>query len=160
MEKHQRSIEYSENTEKSMSNLERAIRKAFATAKRPDRNWKKIYVAVDLHGVVLLPNYENTSTEYYPLAREVMQTLTNRSDVVLIMYSCSKREEVQKYIEFFLKDGIKFDYIGHNPEVVETRFGDFTHKPYFNILLEDKAGFDPEIDWDIIKNTLSEIPIL
>lgn len=114
--------------------------------------WDKIYIAVDLHGTCLHPDYENTATTFYDYAKEVLRYFTLRQDVVLIMYTCSKQDEIVKYVEFFAQHGIKFDYINENPDVKKTRFGDFTTKPYFNLLFEDKAGFNPFTDWLTLYN--------
>jgi hypothetical protein len=51
-------------------------------------------------------------------------------------------------IKQWLKDNwINIDYINSNPDVVNTEYGDFSRKPYFNIIIDDKAGFEPETDW-------------
>ena len=39
--------------------------------------------------------------------------------------------------------------------IKDTDFQDFSEKPYFNILLEDKAGFDPNKDWELILEYLT-----
>ena len=46
--------------------------------------------------------------------------------------------------------GIKFDYINENPLEVNSELSDFSKKFYFNILLDDKAGFYPKEDWQIV----------
>jgi hypothetical protein len=125
------------------------IANAFDKAKQ--RDWDKIYIAIDLHGTVIQPDYEKTATLYYPYAKDCLQYLTNRKDVKLIMYTCSHKDEIDKYISMFNKDGIVFDYINENPDVKDTKMGDFGVKPYFNILFEDKAGFDPS-NWKLILN--------
>lgn len=45
------------------------------------------------------------------------------------------------------KDDIIFNGFNENLEAENTIYGDYSKKPYFNILLEDKAGFEPEKDW-------------
>lgn len=40
--------------------------------------------------------------------------------------------------------------VNENLEVKNTTYGFYEHKPYFNLLFEDKAGFDAEIDWFIL----------
>ena len=32
-------------------------------------------------------------------------------------------------------------------DIKNNEFQNFNDKPYFNVLLEDKAGFNPKIDW-------------
>ena len=54
------------------------------------------------------------------------------------------------------KDGIEFSYINENPEVAgKTEWGDFDTKMYANVLLDDKAGFDPEEDWHALLHHFS-----
>lgn len=131
------------------------ITKAFARAFeiKEARNWDKIYCAVDIHGTIVKPNYskETLPTEFYKYAKEVLQDLSKRNDVVLILYTCSFPEEIEKYLEFFKEHEINFEYVNSNPEVENNTYGYFNDKFYFNILLEDKAGFDGETDWNLIQ---------
>eukprot|EP00005_Dracoamoeba_jomungandri_P006837 CAMPEP_0174268514 /NCGR_PEP_ID=MMETSP0439-20130205/37712_1 /TAXON_ID=0 /ORGANISM="Stereomyxa ramosa, Strain Chinc5" /LENGTH=130 /DNA_ID=CAMNT_0015356727 /DNA_START=21 /DNA_END=413 /DNA_ORIENTATION=+ len=115
-----------------------------------------MYWAIDLHGVVVLPTYsKEISTRFYPLAKEVLQKLSKRKDAVNIMYTCSDPEKAVAYQKFFAENGIRFDYINCNPEIEDKDvYGDYSIKPYFNIMLEDKAGFDPLADWRIISQEL------
>jgi hypothetical protein len=55
------------------------------------------------------------------------------------------------------KHSIIMDHIGTNPECESNDLCDFTNKLYFDILLEDKAGFDGMHDWQKIKDTLIEL---
>ena len=48
------------------------------------------------------------------------------------------------------------DLINNNPEFKKTDICDFTEKFYFDILLDDKAGFEGEKDWKDIYNFLIE----
>lgn len=129
------------------------ITKAFNKA--IERNWDRFYVAVDLHGTVIEADYEKTATKYFPHAKECLQYLTQREDVILIMYTCSLESEITKYVKMFDEDGIRFNFINCNPDVTETKMGDFTCKPYFNVLFEDKAGFNPDHWLDIHKEFLA-----
>ena len=40
-------------------------------------------------------------------------------------------------------------YFNENPEIPSTATGDFSMKPYFNVLLDDKAGHRPK-DWQVV----------
>lgn len=44
-----------------------------------------------------------------------------------------------------------------NPECGNTDYADFTTKPYFNILLDDKAGMEMNSDWSLVKSELQRI---
>ena len=125
------------------------------------KNWSKVYIAIDLHGTVLNSTYnaEVLPDEFYPKAKEVLQYLSKRDDIVLIMYTCSHLDEIEKYQIFFRENGIIFDHVNENPEVQSTPgIGNFSKKPYFQLLLEDKAGFYPLEDWSIIYTFFKENP--
>jgi len=122
-----------------------------------ERGWDRVYYFIDLHSTVIKPNYKvgDIPTEFYPYAKEVLQHLTLNTSIVLIMYTCSHPEEILQYVEFFKKHGITFNYINENPEV-ETKIGSYgcyDKKPYMNVLMDDKAGFNPETEWlDLINH--------
>lgn len=132
-----------------------AIKRSFKRAQ--ERGWAYTYWAIDLHETVLLPNWSIERTEeFYPLAENVLRMLSDRDDIKLIIYTCSWPEEIKKYQDFFEKRGIRFDYVNGTPDLDSTAYGYYKDKPYFNVLLDDKAGFDPYTDWAAIENFLIE----
>jgi len=50
---------------------------------------------------------------------------------------------------------INFDYVNVNPECLDSNLCSFKGKFYFDLLFEDKAGFEPS-DWTNIKQALIE----
>ena len=134
------------------SGLNNAINKAFQI--RIKRNWDHIYFAVDIHDTIVQSNYTagNIPTEFYPVAMEALQILTERKDVKLIMYTCSHPHEIQQYLDFFESNGIHFDFVNENTDVKTDMegYGNYDKKPYFNVLLDDKAGFNPYEDWEMV----------
>ena len=129
------------------------IRKAFDAAfvRMKEKNWEKIYVAVDIHDTILRACYEDEETyDYFPLAKDVLQIMSIRKDICLILWSSCHREKLAEYARHFLDDGIRFDYINENPEVDNTRLQNFDEKLYMNVGLDDKFGFEPETDWEVI----------
>lgn len=103
---------------------------------------------VDIHGTVIYPDYNNKhKIKFYPYAKEVLQYLSKRKDISISIYTCSYPKEIENYIKFFSDNRIEFEYINKNPDVENTTYGYYEDKPYFNVLFEDKAGFDPENDW-------------
>jgi hypothetical protein len=128
----------------------RAIEIAYKT--KEERNWPKIYVFVDIHGTILKPNYLRGSipTEFYPYAKETLQLMSEKDDIVLCLYTCSFMDEINEYLELFKSLDINFVYVNENPEV-KTQiggYGCYDKKPYMNVLFEDKSGFDPETEWE------------
>lgn len=133
------------------------IERAFARKKK--ENWPYLYWAIDLHDTVFKGHYTaNQELQLYPGAEEVLALLTDREDMKLIAYSSSH------YIDFanigrWLKVNhqIRFSYFNENPECSSTSLASFEDKFYFNILLDDKAGFVGETDWLLIKEELIRI---
>lgn len=125
------------------------------------KNWEYTYWFVDIHGTILKPNYEvgNIPTEYYPGAKETLKVLTKDKSIKLVLYTCSHPEEIARYVDYFAKDKIIFDFINENPEVKSDKasegYGYYEDKPYINVLLDDKAGLNPEYDWIHIKDVLN-----
>jgi hypothetical protein len=116
------------------------------------KKWYETYWAIDLHGTIIKPTYNGTEVEYYHYAKECLQILSKRKDIKLILWTCSHPHEIKEYINTFIKDNIVFSYINENPEIVSNQgdYGYYDDKFYFNILFDDKAGFDPEKDWETI----------
>ena len=135
------------------------IKEMFKHAKK--KEWFEVYFAIDIHGTVSKPDYRKESKKllYYPYAKETLQLMSEREDIKLIMFTSSYPEEIKVYQDTFEKDDIHFDFINENPDVSDAKgsFGYYYDKPYFNVLLEDKSGFKPEIVWkylyDYFKNT-------
>lgn len=132
------------------------IKKTFDLAHQ--KGWDKTFWCVDLHDTCIRPNYKygEIPREFYEYAKETLQILSNRKDVCLIMYTCSHPEEVEQYKQFFAAEGIIFEHVNKNPEVKSQGYGYYEDKPYFNVLFDDKAGFDPYNDWKMIHKYLTE----
>jgi hypothetical protein len=133
------------------------IVKTFISAQRvaKEREWNRIYIGCDIHSTTLKPTYSTElSREYYPFAKETLKMLSERTDICLILWSCSLPEINKEYFDFFKQDGINFDYINENPECSSTEYADFDTKLYFSVGLDDKFGFDPDKDWEALKEYL------
>lgn len=123
-----------------------AFKKAFEVQKK--KGWDKIYVAVDIHETMMKPTWSSQkSTEYYDYCQIVLHHLSNREDVCLIQWSSSSPVNNLDYQKEFRSRGINFNYINSNPEVQSTDYADFDSKFYANVIIDDKAGFDPEKEW-------------
>lgn len=128
-------------------------------SKKAEKNWDTLYWAIDIHDTCIAANYKanDIPTEFYPKAKEVLQRLTSRKDCCLILFTCSHPHEIEKYIELFKTHGIEFKFVNENPDAKNTAYGYFEKKFYFNFMLDDKAGFDPNTDWAVINDALDEI---
>jgi hypothetical protein len=128
------------------------IKKLFENAYKTmtDRNWDTIYVMVDVHGTIMQNNYAGMAHSFYTCAIQALQLLSKRSDIVLVLYTSCYPDDIKTYVELFASHGINFKYANENPDVKNTKTGCFDTKAYFSILLDDKAGFDPYMDWETI----------
>ena len=131
----------------------KAIERAYKVKK--ERNWDTLYWAIDLHSTCIEANYSatNTPTNIFKEAIEPLMMLSNDPQVKLIMWTSSHPEQMVLYDKIFRDENIHFDYFNENPEVKTQgtlTYGNYDRKFYFNVLLEDKAGFDPDTDWKII----------
>jgi hypothetical protein len=113
-----------------------------------ERGWDKVFYFFDIHETILYPDYSNKEKpKFYPFAKEVLQYLSKREDISISLYTCSYPEEIVNYIRFFESNSINFEMVNKNSEVKDNAYGYYRDKPYFNVLFEDKSGFDAEKDW-------------
>ncbi|MBO4488491.1 MAG: hypothetical protein J5741_02400 [Bacteroidales bacterium] len=132
-----------------------AFRNAFE--RKMEKNWDKIYVLVDIHDTILKACYEHVeSYDYFPMAKEALQELSARQDICLILWSSCYPEKLDSYLGKFEHDGIHFDYVNRNPEVVNTSLACFDDKLYFNVGIDDKFGFDADTDWYEVAEVLNQ----
>jgi hypothetical protein len=133
------------------------IERSFSDKKR--RNWEKLFVLVDVHDVILEGKYNlmNEGASYMPNALNVLRNWSKREDMVLILWTSSHVAPTAKVLDGLTKEGVHIDYVNENPECPNTELCDFRKKMYFNILLDDKAGFFGETDWILIEKELRRI---
>jgi hypothetical protein len=127
--------------------------------KQMTQQWYESYYLIDMHGVIIRPNHKEKLVDrldFYDFAQRSLQMLTSRPDIRMILYTCSHEYQIKHYTNLLSMDDIEFDYINDNPEIGEDDYGDYTHKPYFDVYLDDKAGFDAEREWKDIYNWLRE----
>jgi hypothetical protein len=138
-------------------NLQKSILKQFD--KMRSRGWDKIFWAIDLHDTIMPGTYTSDDDDeaFFKGAVEALQTLTNRMDCSLILWTSSHKSYAQKHLDRLEALGIKFDYFNENPDCENTKLCDFTGKFYFNVILDDKAGFDGTSDWYKIQKTLDSL---
>jgi hypothetical protein len=133
------------------------IRRTFEDKKR--KGWERIYIAIDLHDTVIEGKYNrfNEGANIFPYAREFFKWAVDRDDVILILWTSSHDDAIKKTLAWLREEGIYFDYINKNPLETTNQLCDFDKKFYFNILLDDKAGFEGETDWKLIIDELKAI---
>lgn len=77
--------------------------------------------------------------------------------MVPILFTSSHKDAIDRQVSLLPHFGIWFKYINENPECPSTELCNFDSKFYFNILLDDKAGFVGDTDWLIIQHELKRI---
>lgn len=131
------------------------IDKAFDTAlnKMKERNWDSISIAIDWHDTMCKSTYNtNVAYDFYPDALRTIKILSDDPRFNLILYTSSYFERCITFTEaLFSEHEIRFDFINENPDIQNTEYGDFSKKFYYDILLDDKAGFEPYYDWRAIR---------
>lgn len=123
------------------------------------KKWPWMYWAIDLHDVIIPGTYtkNNEGRAFYPHALEVLRWLTNRQDMKLILFTSSHKESAHEILDWMQAQGVRFSYFNENPECKNSDLCDFSSKFYFDMMLEDKAGFEGMEDWLSIKQTLIDI---
>lgn len=126
---------------------------------KPQKNWDTIYWMIDVHGVIIPASFhrKNEFRFLHPDAEQVLQILSARPDHKLILWTSSYKTEIDELKEWLYNFNIHIDWVNENPAEEHSSYADFSKKPYFNILLDDKASFDANCDWTIIKNYLMSI---
>ena len=115
------------------------------------RGWDRIYIAVDVHETMLEPTWsDEKSHKFYKNCVKALRMLSNRKDVVLILWTCSNTQNALDYQTLLKEQGIEFTYINKNPEVDDKHYANYQDKFYANLILDDKAGFEPEEDFEEI----------
>ncbi len=118
-----------------------------------------IYIMVDIHNTILKPSFNNEEKyEYFPYSKEVLSLLSLNKNIRLILWTSSFKDKIQQYLDNFSKNNIFFDYVNENPEYENTLtpFACFDNKFYYDIGIDDKFGFDAEIDWKEIYDYLTK----
>lgn len=128
----------------------KAIERAYAVMK--ERNYENIYWAIDLHGVCLKSNYKSGNYKWINEdVKECLQLISSLKENKIIIWSSCYPKEWWENIGDWLSKQIYHDFLfNYNPYIQNTDTGCFDRKFYFSILLDDKAGFDPDTDWKLI----------
>ncbi len=127
----------------------KAIERAYQI--KEERNWDTIYWAIDLHGTCIKSNYVSGEYEWINEdALKCLQLIDTLKESKIIIWSSCYTEEMYKLSSFFIENNILISFFNQNPYIKNTETGCFDEKFYFSILLDDKAGFDPDTDWKLI----------
>jgi hypothetical protein len=123
------------------------------------RGWDTLYFAIDLHGTII-ERYTGDEIKAYDYAEEALRKLSSMPDVVPILYTSTSEANLLPFNKWCFDRRIFFKYLNENTECDSNKTGDFSKKFYFNVLLDDRAGFDPEVDWQNIIHSLDLAEIM
>lgn len=138
-----------------MSDIVKSFDAAFKRMK--ERNWEKIYILVDIHDTIFEACYHNEEKyKWLPYAKECLQLMTKMENISLILWTSTYENVINKYLDYFNENGIKFDMVNENSETENCSLGCFDSKTYFNVGIDDKFGFDGEGDWKSIYEYLKD----
>ena len=141
-----------------MLSIEKIVQREFAKAR--ERKWRRIYIAVDFHDVVFVSNYKNEVLLPVSEAVPALQYLSIRQDIVLIAFTSTSEKAYEQYRNVLNMHNINFQFLNSNPLETGNEYADFSKKFYFNIMLDDKAGFDWKTDWTAILEAIKKEPQL
>lgn len=132
----------------------RAVKLAY---EKHSEKYPHIFWKIDLHGVCLRSSYKAGEYEWInddvvPALKEIMRCPHSK----IILWSSCYEHEQEKIIKFFNDSGVHVDFFNENPMFANTEYGCFDQKFYFSILIDDKAGFDPDTEWKMINDFLTE----
>ena len=143
-----------------------------ALRKRRERHFQYFYLAIDVHGTLFYPSKQTKidqngsetilkidQSDYmaiYPWAIPTLQILTQTNSCKLILWTSTKSDRVNVYRKYLEKNGVKVAYVNENPDFIGNEYSDFSRKFCFDLLLDDKAGFDPENDWHELFKLVTE----
>ena len=131
------------------------IKNSFSIMKK--KEWDKIYWGIDLHETICKPTYKRIADcTFYNDAKKVLQFLSKRKDIVLILNTCSHNDSIERVKEWLFRNKIIFKYVNENKDIKSNNLSNFSKKIYLNVILDDKAGFEGETDWNIVKKELEE----
>lgn len=145
------------------TSLSRAIVNAYK--KHRERNWDSFYWMIDIHGVLVPSSYlpfksqleQCKFDEFYEDAITTLTFLMSFPEMKFILWSSSTHDYLEHIKNRLVSShGLPDDriFINANPEQNSTDVSDFSMKPYFSVLLDDKAGFEPTSDWKMIYSTV------
>jgi len=131
------------------------LKKSFADYQT--KGWDRLFVLVDVHGTITPSGQHAEFTFINEAAKEVLQWFSKREECRLILWTSSYPDEVNAFKNWLSKHGIHIYYTNENPEAKDTPRACFDKKPYYNIVIDDRAGFEPATDWVELKCQLIEL---
>lgn len=93
--------------------------------------YETLYIAFDFDNTIFDFHKKGFS---FPKVENILRKAKEEGFKLILFTSEDNPEELKKKSDYCEKLGFKPDYINENPEVLNTK------KPYYNLLLDDRAG--------------------
>ena len=144
--------------------------------KNHECGYDTLYVALDVHGTIFKPSKKTMleygdgaekpsevvynigvrdEFEFYPDAEECLQILSANPKVKLLLWTSTYWQA--NTLRLLKEHGIEIYAINGNRDFSHSKYADFSTKFFFDILLDDKAGFDAEHDWTELLKLLKDM---
>lgn len=134
--------------------IQKAINRAYRVAQ--ERKYNAIYWALDLHGTCIESNYKQGNYSWLnEHCAEALRYLSEQEETHLIIWSSLHQNEIPNVVSFFVDHGIKVAAVNSNPMEASTTSGCFDQKFYMSIIVDDKAGFDPD-EWPDVVHSVKQ----
>lgn len=121
-------------------------------------NW---YWAIDVHDVIFVGDYKvDCELRWIRDAKRALKIIAMIPEIKVILYTSTRRDKTQEIIDkIFLETGLTIHGVNENPDFQTDPGGlcEFDKKFCFDVLLDDKAGFDGANDWEPIIETLIDL---
>ena len=70
--------------------------------------------------------------------------------------SIPHNDSIIRAVNWLTRHKIFFRYVNENPEIESNKVSNFSQKFHCNVILDDKAGFEGDKDWIIVKEELEK----
>jgi len=121
-------------------------------------NW---YWAIDVHDVIFVGDYKvDCEMRWIRDAKRALKIIGMIPEIKVILYTSTRKDKTQEIInKIETETGLKIFGVNENPDFKTDPGGlcEFDKKFCFDVLLDDKAGFDGPNDWEPIIETLIDL---
>ncbi len=133
-----------------------------------NKGYDHVVIAIDLHGTIIDTKIFNTTPGSFEdkvrasilrPAITALQKLSVHPSISMFIYSGTRKCHLRKLIDI-LRDQYRINIDLEYSSNIQHASQSFKRKPYYSILLDDKAGFDPDVDWDEINSFTRNLSLL
>lgn len=124
--------------------MNKLLKRSYARYKQ--KGYKFWYWAVDVHDVLFKGDYKlECELQWLPNAKRALKIISTIPEIKVILYTSTRKEQTQRIVDKIENEtGLKVFAINENPDFPNDpgQLCDFEKKFCFDLLLDDKAGFD------------------